>query len=257
MQNLFGIFMKSLHSHEIIRVTLGWLWKESVMCGCMLMHAVMNHNEHQHTSETAPVASAVSAVSEQKCNQCNFPLQANFAFCPNCGMNLRETKCLACGQKLDSSWKTCAYCGSPLGQVAGQPMPSWLRNSISCKVKELKEEMNKNKINWPVVAVTTIVALLVIQVVLSLLGGWRYGGWGMMGRGMMGGWGFSPFGWIGMILMWLIPVGLVVLVVLGITWLVQNVGKGTSLPTNTCPSCGYRVQNEWHNCPNCGTSLSK
>jgi len=37
----------------------------------------------------------------------------------------------------------------------------------------------------------------------------------MMGPGMMGGWGFGPFGWIGMIFIWLVPVGLVVLVVLG------------------------------------------
>jgi hypothetical protein len=41
-----------------------------------------------------------------------------------------------------------------------------------------------NKVNWIAVAVITIIALLVFQVAASLLGGWRYGGWGMMGLGM-------------------------------------------------------------------------
>ena len=114
-----------------------------------------------------------------------------------------------------------------------------------------------NKINWTVVAVMTIIALLVFQVIASLLGGWGYGGWGMMGRGMMGGWGFSPFGWIGMIFMWLIPVGFIVLAVLGVSWLVRNVGDKKNSPTNTCSSCGHNVQTDWRNCPYCGTSLSK
>ena len=111
--------------------------------------------------------------------------------------------------------------------------------------------------NWIVVAVITLIALLVFLVLASLLGGWRYGGWGMMGPGMMGGWGFSPFGWIGMLFMWLIPVGFVVLAVWGVVWLVRNVGGGTNTPINACPSCGRNVQTDWRNCPYCGTSLSK
>ncbi len=116
-----------------------------------------------------------------------------------------------------------------------------------------------NKVNWTAVVIFTIVALLVFQVAASLVGGWRYGGWGMMGPGMMGGWSFSPFGWIGMTFMWLIPVGFVVLAVLGIVWLARNVGGGThsAAPGRTCPSCGRGVQSDWRNCPHCGTSLSK
>jgi uncharacterized membrane protein len=126
----------------------------------------------------------------------------------------------------------------------------------SRKGKELEEQMSK--FNWTAVAVITIIALLVFQAVASLLGGWRYGGWGMMN-----GWGFAPFGWIGMLFMmtfmWLVPVGFVVLAVLGVAWLVRNVGGWTNLvsPGHTCPSCGRGVQSDWHNCPNCGTSLSK
>ena len=96
------------------------------MFGCMLMHATMNHDEHQHSSQStpAPMASVLPAASVQKCAHCGFPLQAGFAFCPDCGMRLQETICSACGQKVDVNWKTCAYCGSPLGQVEGQPLPA-------------------------------------------------------------------------------------------------------------------------------------
>jgi RNA polymerase subunit RPABC4/transcription elongation factor Spt4 len=95
------------------------------MCGCMLMHAMMNHEEHQHSSQpmSVPGANAMSTVSGKKCSHCGFPLGQEFAFCPNCGMRLQETNCSACGQKVDSSWKTCAYCGSPLGEAEKQPTP--------------------------------------------------------------------------------------------------------------------------------------
>jgi len=114
-----------------------------------------------------------------------------------------------------------------------------------------------NKVNWTIVAILSIVALLVLLVGVSLLGGWRYGGWGMMGPGMMGGWGFGPFGWIGMLFMLLIPIGFLVLIVLGVVWLVRAVGGGANppVPGHTCPSCGRDVQTNWRNCPYCGHSL--
>jgi hypothetical protein len=70
-----------------------------------------------------------------------------------------------------------------------------------------------------------------------MMGGWDYRGWSMMVSGGMtlapgasagvNNWGyaFSPLGWIGMIFMWLIPAGLVVLAVFGLVWLVRNVGN--------------------------------
>jgi hypothetical protein len=51
-----------------------------------------------------------------------------------------------------------------------------------------------NRTNWGQVVVFAVVALLVLLIGASWLGG--YGGWGMMGPGMMGGWGFGPFGWL-------------------------------------------------------------
>lgn len=111
-----------------------------------------------------------------------------------------------------------------------------------------------NKINWTVVVTASIIALFVLMFGSSLLGGpgyggWGYGGWSMMGPGMMGG----------MFFMWLIPVGLLVLTVLGIAWLVKALGSGNNpvTPAQTCPSCGRGVQTDWKNCPYCGTALTK
>jgi RNA polymerase subunit RPABC4/transcription elongation factor Spt4 len=94
------------------------------MCGCMFMHGTMNHDEHQHSSQSTPVPGAgASPVSNgQKCGHCGYLLQSGFTFCPNCGMKLQESKCPACGQNVEAAWKTCAYCGSPLGESERQPL---------------------------------------------------------------------------------------------------------------------------------------
>ena len=88
------------------------------MCGCMLMHAAMDHEEHQHAaqSRTGPVT-AGSAISERQCAHCGIPLQQGYVFCPGCGMSLRTAECSACGQKVDPHWSACAYCGSPLVKI--------------------------------------------------------------------------------------------------------------------------------------------
>lgn len=116
------------------------------------------------------------------------------------------------------------------------------------------------KANWLIFGVIAIFALLFFFGG-GMMSGWGYGGWGyrgygMMGPGgMMGGWGYSPFGWIGMLFMWLIPVGFIVLTVLGIVWLVRNGNSSTSLSQNPCSNCGKGVQADWKNCPYCGTAL--
>ncbi len=53
-----------------------------------------------------------------------------------------------------------------------------------------------------------------------------YAGYGMMGRGYgygmpMMGYGFG-FGFFGMLFMWLIPLGTLALIVLGVVWLVKQ-----------------------------------
>jgi predicted amidophosphoribosyltransferase len=92
------------------------------MCGCMLMHAAMDHEEHgQHPSSgTAPMHDSLRTWTGKTCGHCGFPLGSGFAFCPNCGMRLGAANCPACGQKVESSWKSCAYCGSPLGDPERQ-----------------------------------------------------------------------------------------------------------------------------------------
>jgi len=112
------------------------------------------------------------------------------------------------------------------------------------------------KVNWLVVGIISIVVLLLLFGGGMMMGGWGYRGWGMMGGPGMMGWGYSPFGWVGMIFMWLIPVGFVVLTVLGVVWLVRNVGNTTTQSLQgPCPNCGKGVQADWKNCPYCGTAL--
>ena len=84
------------------------------------------------------------------------------------------------------------------------------------------------KVNWLIVGIVSFVILLILFGTGTLMGDWRYRAWGMMGPGgMMNNWGYSPspIGWIGMIFMWLIPVGLILLAVFGIVWLVRNVSN--------------------------------
>ena len=96
------------------------------MCGCMLMHALMNHQEHNEHNPVAPSAfgsgaATIPATSGQRCAHCGFPLHQNYAFCPGCGLSLQMAPCPACGQKVDPGWRACAYCGSPLGEALEQP----------------------------------------------------------------------------------------------------------------------------------------
>lgn len=110
-----------------------------------------------------------------------------------------------------------------------------------------------SRTNWTVVAIVGVLAVLALLVGGSLLGyrGYGccgYGGWGMMGPWMMGG----------MFFMWLIPVGFIVLTVLGIAWLVKAIGGSTpAAPAATCPNCGQPVRSEWKHCANCGATLTK
>ena len=45
---------------------------------------------------------------------------------------------------------------------------------------------------------------------------------GWNGYGMMGGWGMAPFGILGMLFMWLIPLGVLALIIGGIFWVVRS-----------------------------------
>lgn len=111
------------------------------------------------------------------------------------------------------------------------------------------------KVNW------WIAGIIAISVALFLFGGGMMaGGWGNRGYSMMGNWGYSPFGWfgmgLGMLLMWLIPIGIFALIVYGVVALVRNTGNtAPSTPLTPCSNCGKGTQADWKNCPYCGTIL--
>jgi len=112
------------------------------------------------------------------------------------------------------------------------------------------------KVNWWIVGT---VGILVAALLFGggMMSGWSRGGYGMMGGyGGHMGWGFSPFGWIGMLFMWLLPIGILALVVYGVIALVRNSGNNTPATSqSTCPNCGKGIQVDWQTCPYCSTSL--
>jgi hypothetical protein len=133
-----------------------------------------------------------------------------------------------------------------------------------------------SRVNWTQVAVFVGIVLVIafagIMILPILFGG--YGGWGMMGPGMMGGWrqegGWCPFcggtgryqgGFLGGLYGWLfmlLPLGFLVLLILGIIWLVRAVSRpasSTAATPQTCPQCGKPVAADWRVCPHCGSEL--
>lgn len=118
--------------------------------------------------------------------------------------------------------------------------------------------MKKN--TWWIIGIAVVVLILLAFGGGMMTGGWGYRGYGMMGGNGMMGWGYSPFGGfgmgLGMIFMWLIPIGIVALIVYGIVALARNNGNLTPPASQTaCPNCGKGVLADWNNCPHCGTSL--
>lgn len=129
--------------------------------------------------------------------------------------------------------------------------------------------------NWTKVLVISGIALLALALIFNLFapllwrqfGGWGYphpagyDGWGMMrdwgGPRMMG---YHPFWGPGMLIGWLFPLGLLALLIAGIAWLVQAIGRSSAPLTPTpssrpCPQCGQSAQADWRNCPYCGAPL--
>ena len=128
---------------------------------------------------------------------------------------------------------------------------------------------------WLVIGGISLVILgiganLLSPVIYGRSGNWMYddcgmwGGWGMMdgwgGSGMMG---YRPFGWLGMLLGLLIPLGFIALLVAGGIWLIRAVTSNGSAfaraktAVNACPSCGQNVRVDWRNCPYCGATIDQ
>ncbi len=77
---------------------------------------------------------------------------------------------------------------------------------------------------WIVIGAVVLIVLL-----FGLLGGGMMMGWGMMGPGIAGccGFGFSPWGWIVMLLFWALIVGGIALLVI---WLFRETAPGAPAP---------------------------
>jgi len=116
----------------------------------------------------------------------------------------------------------------------------------------------KSTIGWILAIVFGLLLLLVLPGLWMMGRFWTGGYGGMMGgTGMMGGYGYMhPFGWGGMFLAWLIPVGVVVLLVVGAVALINNLNRTANSPSRTCPNCGKPAQSDWNTCPYCGQKLS-
>lgn len=56
----------------------------------------------------------------EPCPRCRTQVRSTFAFCPNCGAQLR-TACPNCRRPVESGWKACAFCGSSLESA---PVPA-------------------------------------------------------------------------------------------------------------------------------------
>lgn len=116
------------------------------------------------------------------------------------------------------------------------------------------------KTNWLAIGTLGIFALIVLFWIGTWIGG-GYGGYSMMGGyGGHMGWGFSPFGWIGMgfgmLFMWLIPIGIIALIVYSVVALTNNTGNSYRVSSSaSCPNCSKGIQPDWQNCPYCGTTL--
>ena len=106
------------------------------------------------------------------------------------------------------------------------------------------------KVNWWIVG-TVVILVSILLFGGGMMSGSRYGGYGMMGSG------YSPFGWfgmgLGMLFMWLVPIGVLVLIALGVTSLVRS--NGTPASQKPCPNCGKGTQADWQTCPYCGKAL--
>lgn len=90
----------------------------------------------------------------------------------------------------------------------------------------------------------------------------RFGSvWSPRGTRMDMTWGFPFGGILGSLLMFVLPAGIIALIVVGVILLVRSSRKpkAGAGPTEAvvCPECGEDVLSDWKVCPHCGHSLSE
>jgi hypothetical protein len=122
----------------------------------------------------------------------------------------------------------------------------------------------KLTIGWILAIVFGMILILLLPGLWMISWLWT-GGYGSMmgGPGMMGGYNtMHPFGWGGMVLGWLIQVGLIILLVIGAVALVNGLNRTgnpilvSAVPSQNCPNCAKPAQVDWNSCPYCGQKFS-
>jgi uncharacterized membrane protein len=110
---------------------------------------------------------------------------------------------------------------------------------------------------WILAIILGLVLLLVLPSLFMMGRFWTGSYGGMMGGGYGG---MHTFGWGMMLLGWLVPAGIVVLLVAGAAALFNSLNRpGTSMTPvaeRKCANCGRLAQVDWTTCPYCGKSLS-
>lgn len=105
--------------------------------------------------------------------------------------------------------------------------------------------MKQNSL-WIIIGLIVIVVLLLFAPFIFYRGGWMHNGYGMMGSGWM-------------FLGWLIPAGILVLVIAGGVWLGNSLSNRGNIPPDTpglsCSNCSKPVAADWKTCPYCSISL--
>ena len=89
------------------------------MCGCMFVHATMDHPMQQLVPQPPAKADAAISAGTQRCLRCGTPVAQDFTYCPGCGARQKATPCPACGQKVELGWGACEYCGFPFYRSRG------------------------------------------------------------------------------------------------------------------------------------------
>lgn len=126
----------------------------------------------------------------------------------------------------------------------------------------------KRNVGWIVLGIGLIALVVLLSVVFFSGRGWMGGYGGMMGGGyhMMpwyGSGGMGIWGWFWMILGWLIPLGIVILLIAGGVWLGNTLsqtkkGELRDKPQlQACPQCAKPTEAEWNVCPYCGNALQE
>ena len=89
------------------------------MCGCMLLHATMDHTRQQPVVQPKGGLDAASGAGAQRCKHCGFPVVQDFSFCPGCGYDAHQLqRCPNCEYDQlilpGAETRYCVRCGEAL-----------------------------------------------------------------------------------------------------------------------------------------------